>query len=1067
MTFDVQLTPQSIKQKAGSAVFQRGKSCYEQGQVHLKDVTADRIRAQVVDGKPYWVNLWENEGRLEGMCTCPESEEKPFCPHMVAVGLEASPRIPLKKVGKDWRDRLQGLLENVSRPKKQPQPYTVLFILRKKKEFGWVLRAYQLHQLGELRDAEQIARDIHETPPSPLAPNRYHLAPITRDTDIAHCLEGPLVAAFAQLVEEVADPDRQPQNLARWLEVITKEHEQVPLYLESTDQSLVHLDTQALEQAAFQVEISRQEDKVVLQGRLKSEQGLFLIERERVEIIAWGERIWILLENELMILEDDQIPIRVLHEWFEVPVVEIPEEEAEEVLLDYYSDIKEQGYWVGDLPVKKKTAGLTGKILQLREYRDGIQVDLYVRYGDQEIPYDPGAPSVLTRASAAEWSITEVQRVPKEEERIYRSISSVDHGLKYGTWQGENVFLLRSNVSPIEFLMEKLPVLQEHGFEVRGEDRLQRFRVNRVEPKLSLAVSSQIDWFDVQTIVEFGEIQVDFERVRRALKQGKKYIELNDGTVGAIPEDWQERYKHLVGMGERTEEGYRFHQYQLTLIDHILAQADQVQLDRAFDQRRQELLDFSGIEEKPLPRGFTGTLRPYQKAGYNWLHFLHEYRFGGILADDMGLGKTIETLALLQSLREKGHPDRASLLVLPRSLLINWQREAESFTPGLKVLIHHGRDRVVDPDVFDQYDLILTTYGTMRNDVLELRAYCFHYVILDESQAIKNPSTKTAKAVRVLQSDHRLALTGTPVENTTEELWSQFAFLNPGLLGSFSYFKREFSSPIENEGDQEAAELLKSIVYPFILRRTKAQVAPELPSRTERILYTDMEPAQKKIYQETRDYFRAKLLGMIERDGYDQARMNVLEGLLRLRQICNHPKLVQDDFQGRSAKMNLLMERVESLLSEGHKALIFSQFVEMLSLIKRELDELDIPYLYLDGRTKNRQERVDEFQRNPEIPLFLISLRAGGIGLNLTAADYVIHVDPWWNPAVESQATDRTHRIGQDQPVFVYKLIARDTVEEKILQLQSRKKQLVDSIITTEASFFKSLTKEDIEVLFS
>jgi non-specific serine/threonine protein kinase len=480
-----------------------------------------------------------------------------------------------------------------------------------------------------------------------------------------------------------------------------------------------------------------------------------------------------------------------------------------------------------------------------------------------------------------------------------------------------------------------------------------------------------------------------------------------------------------------------------------------------------------------------GELRPYQKHGFDWLHFLREYKFGGILADDMGLGKTVQMLVYLQSLKESlaepigGAQDKlreppgerrrsaASLLVVPKSLLANWQREAEKFTPGLRFLEYMGNLRTKDTSVFDNYDVVLTTYGTMLRDVELLRAYTFSHIILDESQAIKNPLAKSARAARLLQADHRLVMTGTPVENNTFELWSQFAFLNPGLLGNMDYFKREFANPIESGGDEESAALLRKLVYPFILRRTKEQVAPELPPRSERTVYTDMAPAQKKVYALTRERYRAELLGLIESEGINDARFKILEGLLRLRQIAIHPRLVEKNYKGEAPKFEVLLETLETLQAEKHKALIFSQFVEILRLVRRELEERGIKYVYLDGQTPNRQSRVDLFQNDPSIPFFLISLKAGGVGLNLTAADYVIHLDPWWNPAVEMQASDRAHRIGQDKPVFVYKIIARDTVEEKILQLQEKKRALVKSIIATEASFFKSLTKEDVRTLFS
>jgi non-specific serine/threonine protein kinase len=459
-------------------------------------------------------------------------------------------------------------------------------------------------------------------------------------------------------------------------------------------------------------------------------------------------------------------------------------------------------------------------------------------------------------------------------------------------------------------------------------------------------------------------------------------------------------------------------------------------------------------------------LRPYQQHGVDWLHFLKEYKFGGILADDMGLGKTVQVLTYLQSQQEQAQAEFATLLVVPKSLITNWQRESEKFTPSLRFLEYMGNFRNKDISIFNEYDVVLTTYGTMLRDIEILREYKFSHIILDESQAIKNPLAKSAKAARLLHGEHRIVMTGTPVENNTFELWSQFAFLNPGLLGSMDYFKREFANPIETSGDEKATAMLRSLVYPFILRRTKEQVAPELPPRTERIVYTDMDTAQKKLYTQTREKYRAELLGLIESEGMNDARFKILEGLLRLRQIAIHPALVDKKYKGESPKFEILLETLETLQAENHKALIFSQFVETLKLIQRELDTRKIKYVYLDGKTPNRQSRVDLFQNVPSFPFFLISLKAGGVGLNLTAADYVIHLDPWWNPAVEMQASDRAHRIGQDKPVFVYKIIARGTVEEKILQLQEKKRALVKSIIASEASFFKSLTKDDVKALF-
>jgi non-specific serine/threonine protein kinase len=616
-------------------------------------------------------------------------------------------------------------------------------------------------------------------------------------------------------------------------------------------------------------------------------------------------------------------------------------------------------------------------------------------------------------------------------------------------------------------LIHSIPALTAAGFSVYGEENLKSGRINRSQPTISLNISSGIDWFEIEAVVRYGDQQISLNELRRAVRKQERFIKLADGSIGQVPEEWVRRFKRIFEMGEESQDGLRVRDVHLPLVDALLETASETSVSQEFNQRRQLLSGFEKITAQLTPQGFTGELRPYQKAGLDWLHFLHAYHLGGCLADDMGLGKTIQVLAFLQSLKERGELAGAVLLVVPKSLLGNWQREAERFTPGLRFLEYVGGGRQKDAQAFVGYDVVLTTYGTMLRDIRFLHEVTFDYAILDESQAIKNPVAQVSKAARLINAQHHLVMTGTPVENNSFELWSQFAFLTPGLLGSMDYFKREFAGPIQAGSDDEAAKTLRRLIYPFILRRTKKQVAPELPPRTERVLYTDLEPAQRKLYNHTRDYYRGLLMGLIDDEGMDDARMKILEGLLRLRQICIHPRLYQGEYKGEAAKFNLLLDTLETLQTEGHKALIFSQFVESLRLLRGELDERGVPYVYLDGQTRDRQARVDRFQEDASIPFFLISLKAGGVGMNLTAADYVIHLDPWWNPAVEMQASDRAHRIGQDKPVFIYKIIARDSVEEKILKLQERKRNLVDQLISSESSFFKSLTRDDVKVLFS
>ncbi|MFN6203410.1 MAG: DEAD/DEAH box helicase [Acidobacteriota bacterium] len=717
--------------------------------------------------------------------------------------------------------------------------------------------------------------------------------------------------------------------------------------------------------------------------------------------------------------------------------------------------------------------------LYLTEQNQELRVSIRFGYGDFELR---GTRKVPPYSYSYDPQLKLTRRIERDvavELQWFGKLDDSQTGVKSGSRRDQtepDTFLLRKGVHPFDFLTRHLPGLVEAGFEVFGEAEL-KSRINRAKPTISFQVASGIDWFDLKAVIEWGDQQVPLESLRRALRRDERFIKLADGSIGEIPPEWLEKYRHIFGLSEPSEDGYRISRHHLALLDDLCNDGEIIETDRQFETARNLLRIFEGIATREIPRSFRGELRPYQKAGFDWLHFLRQSGFGGCLADDMGTGKTIQTLSFLLSLKEeweernsskkRKEPPLVNLLVVPRSLVTNWIREAERFTPDLRILDFAHVLRSATVKEFNNYDLVITTYGILIREVERMRDFQFDTAILDEAQAIKNPVSESAKAARAINSRHRLTLTGTPVENSTLELWSQFAFLNPGLLGSAEYFREQFISPIERHSDEATTRTLKRLIYPFILRRTKDQVISDLPPRTEKILWGEMEQEQRMVYNETREHYRQLLLKLIEEKGVRQARFRILEGLLRLRQICNHPKLIRSNYEGGSAKMESLLETIETARAEGHKILVFSQFVKMLRLIEKELKKRKIDYAYLDGATTNRQEKVDIFQRDESIGIFLISLKAGGVGLNLTAADYVIHVDPWWNPAVEMQASDRAHRIGQDKPVFIYKLMIKDSVEEKILQLQEKKRSLVTQLITTEAGFFKSLTTEDIEGLFT
>ncbi len=462
-----------------------------------------------------------------------------------------------------------------------------------------------------------------------------------------------------------------------------------------------------------------------------------------------------------------------------------------------------------------------------------------------------------------------------------------------------------------------------------------------------------------------------------------------------------------------------------------------------------QLRGFDGLRRIEPPDTFRATLRHYQKQGLDWLQFLREYELGGILADDMGLGKTVQTLAHLAVEKHEGRLDRPALIVAPTSLMGNWRREAERFAPNLDVTVFHGPDRRRHVDDLDHTDVVLTSYPLLPRDKDVLSTRSWHYVILDEAQQIKNPRSQAAQLVRALDTRHRLCLTGTPMENHLGELWAQFDFLMPGFLGDRKNFVRNYRTPVEKHGDQEALERLKSRIRPFALRRTKDRVANELPDKTEMVRTVPLGGRQATLYESIRLTMEKRVRDVIAQKGLARSHITVLDALLKLRQVCCDPRLLPKETQGTnetgSAKLALLMELLPEMLEEGRRILLFSQFTTMLGLIEQELKDKGIRYSKLTGKTKHREDAIDCFRRG-EVDLFLISLKAGGVGLNLTEADTVIHFDPWWNPAAESQATDRAHRIGQEKPVFVYKLITEGTIEEKILGLQAKKQQLVDTI---------------------
>lgn len=649
---------------------------------------------------------------------------------------------------------------------------------------------------------------------------------------------------------------------------------------------------------------------------------------------------------------------------------------------------------------------------------------------------------------------------------------------KYDTAESAGMYILTPEQLIDNFwFIETAHYLQAHDIKLLGIKNLASFKYNLNKPSVNVSVKSDIDWFDVHMTVAFGDQHVSLKDLQKAFVKKKNYVELKDGSIGMLPEQWMQKYEQYFKAGDVKKDHIQISNFQFGIIDELYDSLEnKPEFLTELYERKQRLSQLSQQKDVTKPKAVKAKLRPYQQQGLNWLSFLHENRLGGCLADDMGLGKTLQTITFLQHVKEQAQATvtsqtkskkhrktscptistttsstATSLIVAPTSLIFNWQSEINKFCPSLSVLNFTGAGRMQQLDKLTEHDVVITTYGSVVNDIETLKDIEFNYVILDESQAIKNPLSQRYKAVRLLKAFNRLILTGTPIENNTFDLYAQFNFINPGLLGNTSHFRKTFSDAIDKSKDVATSELLSKLVSPFILRRTKEQVATELPPKIESVMYCEMGTKQRRVYEAMKQQYRDSLMNTINENGIEKSQMYILEGLMKLRQICNSPAILSDDadYGDESVKLDMLLDNIKEKTGK-HKILVFSTFVKMLKLIQTRLNKENIPCEYLDGKTRNRQKKVDNFQNNADVRVFLISTKAGGTGLNLTEADYVFIVDPWWNPAVENQAIDRSYRIGQTKHVMAYRMICKDSIEEKILALQQSKKSVADSVISVD-----------------
>jgi len=1024
-----------LKAEVQPTIFQKGRTYAETQRVSLSAVEDARIVGRVSgsQGQRYEVQVSPNLSGVDSKCNCAGWEKKgPHCKHVVGLAL-----VYLTKLRASQN---QSKADSVA-----AQP--ALVQLEKWSGFSAVPEFEFFYRLSK-GQANRWMVDVRRLD-----------APGKGGVHVARQLEAALRISPGdeKIFQELARCETRFDG-----RIFLGDEAMSNLFYLLKDRRVIYRGTPLLfaqQPAKLLLCLTQKEDVLEAEFRVTQEGGETTGLKE-VFLIP-GLQNWVLWGQTLHPLEPD-FPSRLLRKWFAEPSISFASSHLDD-LLSYLSSV-------------------------LPRYRLGFRAEgLKVEEGL--------VPSFLV---TLEGSIEQVRAklVAKYGEHVLVPVTPVmDVGYVLQEYAGQRLLVLRSSIQEREAVQQLLAAgfnfhAASQCFELTGDAAIDfwssgktgfpnqwevllaqkpQVRVrSSLRPKIHIGMAN-FDWFELKAEFFADNQRAEPSVLRTWLASNRRYIPLVDGSFAPINAD---ELQKVVGMLSETglsleEPRAMVPLSQAPTLD-LLSNMASVEMDLGAKKAIERLREIDAIPTLSPPEGLSAILRGYQTTGLSWLWFLYQMKLSGVLADDMGLGKTVQSLALLlKTKQEEG--TQPSLVVAPTSVLANWEREIERFAPSLSCLIWHGQDRKEQRSSLESVDVVLTSYALIRRDVSELGKIPFRFVILDEAQNIKNADSATAQACKLMKADARVALTGTPLENRLTELWSIFDFLMPNFLGDEETFLNRFEKPIALQNDKSAIEHLKQRIRPFVLRRLKTEVARDLPPKTETIAWCKMEAEQAALYREVLEESRRKVYETIEKQGFGRSRVSILAALMRLRQVCCDPRLLKIPGMTSfppSAKFERFWQLVDELVHEGHRALVFSQFTEMLQLLVRGVEEKKYGYLYLDGRTKDRMARVDAFNEPSGPPLFFISLKAGGSGLNLTAADYVIHYDPWWNPAVEDQATDRAHRIGQTRTVFSYKLITKGTVEEKILALQQRKRELVQGVLGGDAELSKSFTEQDVEDLF-
>lgn len=1047
-----------IKENAGAGSWRRG---YE---YHLKDMVFDtypeknfymgKVKGNFQDH--YNTDLIFKKNKVEARCNCPLKEE--WCKHAVAVALKAID----EHAYEDWLETKFGMefdFPDENTALTEPPQGNFIFHFNSKRKANFFSILVRSRETGKVvRQIEPILRALIEAQKQDK----------TFELNNSQKVE---VAIFQQLLT-VSRQDKK----AGWYDIPITKFGPLFTLLSKADEVL---DEKTKERLKF----TDEEWKLVLnvntgaQGTIllslewkrPDKDDVYPLEEVRYfsRHLKWGRYKNLIFPTNIAM---NSLPQNILKSSFtdlkdadggKFIYEELPK--LQEIMDVEIADNISQLMLTERPPLNVVTMGI--------DYDQSLKASLEFDYDGVIVPYSKSTAEkspYITIKKQGEDLVYWIKRNPKHEQEAYQMLLAC----KFVPMQTNNLALEKENA--IDFYNYYIKQAGD-GWKFVEKDDMNFFKLMdnpfKLCAKIGFSEESE-DSFEIFLYGQAGEEIIEFDEVYDTIQSGEKYSRIR--SLGFVEYPAQDIYAIMRAFNSfdvyrNQDNKYIVKTYRAGLINELKNLNVELVLSEEFENFWKQMSTFSTSEDLKLPEGINAEFREYQTKGFGWLWFMYKYGLNGILADDMGLGKTLQALAVIQKAKEEDGP-MPTLVICPTTVVFNWESEIQKFAPTLSCMKLSGVERKQFFKEIPNYDVVITSYALVRRDIAKLKEYNFRYIILDESQNIKNSMSQTAQAVKKLQASHKLALSGTPIENKLEELWSVFDFLMPGFLFSVADFNSRYVNPIMERQDKTVEKRLKLQIYPFILRRMKRDVAKDLPDKVENIAYCELTDEQRDFYLQVLDSTKEELFKSIEQNGLEKSRLSIFSALLRLRQICCHPRLYDKENVKnimKSGKFEKLKAMLEEIIGEGHRILLFSQFVDMLDLIKGWLERESIPYEYLTGKTKDRQGAVERFNSTPSIPIFLISLKAGGTGLNLTGADYVIHYDPWWNPAVEDQATDRAYRIGQTKKVFVYRLITKNTVEEKIQKLKTVKRNLVDSVISVDRNIVKSLTMDDIREIFS